>query len=63
MATKRVKPTSPGRRFQTYATFEEITRTTPEKSLLKNLKKAAAGTPTAGLPAGTGAGGISVITG
>jgi len=39
MATKRVKPTSPGRRFQTYATFEEITRTTPEKSLLKNLKK------------------------
>jgi len=39
MATKRVKPTSPGRRFQTYATFEEITRTTPEKSLLKNLRK------------------------
>ena len=39
MATKRVKPTSPGRRFQTYATFEEITQTTPEKSLLKNLKK------------------------
>ena len=39
MATKRVKPTSPGRRFQTYATFEEITQTTPERSLLKNLKK------------------------
>jgi len=39
MATKRVKPTSPGRRFQTYATFEEITETTPEKSLLKNLRK------------------------
>ena len=39
MATKRVKPTSPGRRFQTYPTYEEITRTTPEKSLLKNLKK------------------------
>lgn len=39
MATKRVKPTSPGRRFQTYATFEEITRTTPEKSLLKDLRK------------------------
>ena len=39
MAIKRVKPTSPGRRFQTYSTFEEITRTTPEKSLLKNLKK------------------------
>ncbi len=39
MATKQVKPTSPGRRFQTYATFEEITETVPEKSLLKNLKK------------------------
>ncbi|MEW5724320.1 MAG: 50S ribosomal protein L2 [Thermodesulfobacteriota bacterium] len=34
MAIKKVKPTSPGRRQQTYATFEEITRTTPEKSLL-----------------------------
>lgn len=34
MAIKEVKPTSPGRRTQTYSTFEEITRTTPEKSLL-----------------------------
>jgi len=39
MAIKRVKPTSPGRRFQTYSTFEEITSTTPEKSLLKNMRK------------------------
>jgi large subunit ribosomal protein L2 len=39
MALKKVKPTSPGRRFQTYSTFEEITRTTPEKSLLRPLKK------------------------
>lgn len=39
MAVKRVKPTSPGRRFQTYATFEEVTKTTPEKSLVKILKK------------------------
>jgi large subunit ribosomal protein L2 len=39
MALKAVKPTSPGRRFQTYATFEEITRTAPEKSLLKPLKR------------------------
>lgn len=35
MAVKRVKPTSPGRRFQVYSSFEEITRTTPEKSLLR----------------------------
>jgi len=39
MAVKKVKPTSPGRRFQEYSTFEEVTKTTPEKSLLKVLKK------------------------
>ncbi|MBW2297221.1 MAG: 50S ribosomal protein L2 [Deltaproteobacteria bacterium] len=39
MAIKRVKPTSPGRRFQTYSTFEEITSTTPEKSLLNSRRK------------------------
>jgi large subunit ribosomal protein L2 len=39
MAVKKVKPTSAGRRFQTYGTFEEITRKTPEKSLLQVTKK------------------------
>jgi large subunit ribosomal protein L2 len=39
MAIKRVKPTSPGRRFQVFSTFEEVTSTTPEKSLLKALRK------------------------
>lgn len=39
MAIKKVKPTSPGRRTQTYSTFEEITRTVPEKSLLRPLPK------------------------
>ena len=39
MAIKTVKPTSPGRRFQTYSTFEEITRSKPEKSLLRPQKK------------------------
>jgi len=39
MIVKKSKPTSPGRRFQEYATFEEITRKKPEKSLLKTLKK------------------------
>ncbi|MGD8367497.1 MAG: 50S ribosomal protein L2, partial [Desulfobacterales bacterium] len=38
MAIKKVKPTSTGRRFQTYADFEEITRTTPEKSLLRPIR-------------------------
>jgi len=39
MAVKKVKATSPGRRFQEYSTFEEVTRTAPEKSLLRVLKK------------------------
>lgn len=39
MAIKSFKPTSPGRRFQTCTTFEEITRKRPEKSLIKPLKK------------------------
>jgi large subunit ribosomal protein L2 len=39
MAIKKVKPTSPGRRFQDYSSFEEITRTSPEKKLLKVVKK------------------------
>jgi len=38
MAIKSHKPTSPGRRFQKYSTFEELTTDTPEKSLLKTLK-------------------------
>ena len=39
MVIKKVKPTSPGRRFQDYSSFEEITRTSPEKKLLKVIKK------------------------
>lgn len=39
MAVKEVKPTSPGRRFQMFSTFEEITTSSPEKSLLKSIRK------------------------
>lgn len=39
MAVKRFKPTSPGRRFLTVSTFEEITKVEPEKSLLAPLSK------------------------
>jgi large subunit ribosomal protein L2 len=39
MALRRTKPTSPGRRFQTYDTFEDITRSQPEKSLVQALTK------------------------
>ncbi|MEE8473155.1 MAG: 50S ribosomal protein L2 [Dehalococcoidia bacterium] len=41
MALKIFKPTSPGRRNMTGATFEEITRKKPEKSLLVPLKSKA----------------------
>jgi ribosomal protein L2 len=61
MAIKKVKPTSPGRRFQTYSSFEEITRTTPEKRLLKAIRKS--GGPTDALPSDTGAAGTDAITG
>lgn len=39
MGVKKVKPTSPGRRFQEYSTYEDITKKSPEKSLLKVIKK------------------------
>jgi large subunit ribosomal protein L2 len=39
MAIRKVNPTSPGRRFQTYTTFKEITKSEPEKSLLEPIKK------------------------
>ena len=39
MGIKKYKPTSPGIRFQTVSTFEEITKDEPEKSLTLPLKK------------------------
>src|SRR5215203_5822722 len=42
MGIKRYKPTSPARRLMTVSTFEEITSTKPEKSLLV-IKKNKAG--------------------
>jgi large subunit ribosomal protein L2 len=41
MPIKVYKPTSPGRRDMSASTFEEITRTGPEKALLRPLKKSA----------------------
>jgi len=38
MGIKRFKPTSPGIRFMTVSTFEEITKDEPEKSLVVPLK-------------------------
>ena len=39
MALKVYRPTSPGRRGMSGSTFEEITKSKPEKSLVKPLKK------------------------
>src|ERR1700735_2705848 len=39
MPIRKPKPTSAGRRFFTYPDYAEITRTSPEKSLVEGLKK------------------------
>ena len=39
MAIRKLNPTSAGQRFRAIASFEEITKTTPEKSLLETKKK------------------------
>jgi len=39
MGIKSYKPTSPGRRFQSVLTFEELSSNKPEKSLLRSLHK------------------------
>lgn len=39
MAVKKYKPTSPGRRDMTSYTFDEITKSKPERSLVKPLRK------------------------
>ena len=38
MGLKKLKPTTPATRFYTVSTFEEVTKTTPEKSLIVPLK-------------------------
>ena len=39
MPIRKPKPTSPGLRFVSYPDFAEITKTTPEKSLVEGIKK------------------------
>jgi len=38
MAVRKLKPTTPGQRGKTVNSFEEITKSTPEKSLLTSMK-------------------------
>ena len=39
MGIRKINPTTPGQRFMTVSSFEEITRKTPERSLLEDKKK------------------------
>ncbi|MEX1275061.1 MAG: 50S ribosomal protein L2, partial [Bacteroidota bacterium] len=39
MAIRKLRPMTPATRFYSISTFEEITKTVPEKSLLRKLKK------------------------
>lgn len=39
MAVKKLRPTTPGQRFKIASTFEEITKSTPEKSLIATKSK------------------------
>ena len=40
MAVRKMKPRSPGVRFRTISGFDEITKSTPEKSLLESMARA-----------------------
>ena len=46
MAIKKFKPTTPSRRFMTVSTFDEVTTTTPERSLLVSKNKSGGRTAT-----------------
>jgi large subunit ribosomal protein L2 len=39
MAVRKIKPVTPGQRHKIAGTFETLTSATPEKSLLRPLKK------------------------
>ena len=39
MALKKLRPTTPGQRFRVAPAFDEVTASTPEKSLLAPIKK------------------------
>jgi len=51
MAIRKYKPTTPGRRGSSVSDFAEITRSTPEKSLIRPLH--GRGTPTVASPPAT----------
>ena len=63
MAIRKYKPTTPGRRGASVADFAEVTRSEPEKSLVRPLHSRAAATCTAGSRPATRAAATSAPTG
>ena len=63
MGIKKYKPTSPGRRFMTTESFDEVTRSEPERSLSSRSRARAAATTTAASPRVTRAVATSAATG
>jgi large subunit ribosomal protein L2 len=39
MSIKKLKPTTPGQRFRVAPTFSEVSKSTPEKSLVVSISK------------------------
>ena len=63
MGIRKYKPTTPGRRGASVSDFAEITRTTPEKSLLRPLHNKGGRNVTGTSPPGTRAAATSGPTG
>jgi len=63
MAIRKYKPTTPGRRGASVSDFAEITRSSPEKSLVRPCTVVVDATRTAGSPLATRVVDTSVPTG
>jgi large subunit ribosomal protein L2 len=63
MGIRKYKPTTPGRRGSSVSDFAEITRSTPEKSLIRPLHSKGGRNVHGRSPPGTRAAGTSAPTG
>ena len=63
MSIRQFRPMTAGTRFRSVSGFDEITRDTPEKSLLEPLKRTGGRNNQGHSPRGTGAAGTSGSTG
>ena len=61
MAIRKYKPTTPGRRGSSGSTFDEITRSTPEKSLIRPLHGHGGQTQEGSCALRVAAGGLAIV--